>query len=264
MLGWKTRAQTALLPLLHALTIIYNLSPSLRAVPTATGRSVLRPRLPTPALASLLCFRPISITMSDDERVGPPEAAGDAEMAEASGESSSGSDFEELDVSAEDAALLMRLEQALADNPTLYDSHVQVRRRRRRPVPPAALVCVLSCCAACFQHLLKLGRISDRVIILTRCSHLACPLNAVHRSAAALQDGGAAAGGSAGHARCLPAHRGAVVSEAAGGVVQHQQPGAAGGSSSVLLHLQGDWVGAAAPGTPCAPSSWRVPCPECL
>ncbi len=59
----------------------------------------------------------------------------DAEMAEAdvggSGSDddsdSSGSDFEELTISPEDTQLLMKLEQQLQDNPSLYDSHVQVR-----------------------------------------------------------------------------------------------------------------------------------------
>ena len=64
-----------------------------------------------------------------------PAEARDAEMAEASsggddgssGGSDSDSEFEELDISAEDSALLMKLEQQLQDNPSLYDSHVQVR-----------------------------------------------------------------------------------------------------------------------------------------
>lgn len=56
-------------------------------------------------------------------------AAADADMADASSEdgSSSDSDFEEIELSPEDAKLLMKLEQQLAANPNLYDSHVQVR-----------------------------------------------------------------------------------------------------------------------------------------
>lgn len=66
----------------------------------------------------------------------------DAEMAEAVAEddddsSSSSSDgsegFREVEVSAEDAAALMRLEAELADNPALYDSHVQVGRPGQGP-----------------------------------------------------------------------------------------------------------------------------------
>ncbi|KAL4457863.1 hypothetical protein ABPG75_012728 [Micractinium tetrahymenae] len=69
------------------------------------------------------------------EELGPV----DAEMVEASDGGSSGSDssdsdsdFEEVDISPEDTKLLMRLEQALQDNPNLYDSHVQYIEVLRR------------------------------------------------------------------------------------------------------------------------------------
>eukprot|EP00887_Chlorella_sp_A99_P001390 scaffold8.g1390.t1 len=58
------------------------------------------------------------------------EAAGDVEMADSDGEESSDSDFQEVDVSAEDAKLLMKLEAQLQENPGLYDAHyIEVLRR---------------------------------------------------------------------------------------------------------------------------------------
>lgn len=76
----------------------------------------------------------------------PPPA--DAEMAEASSSDSSGSDsdFEEVDISPEDTKLLMRLEQALQDNPNLYDSHVQASRAAEG-VPPQRHVVGVVCVA---------------------------------------------------------------------------------------------------------------------
>ena len=75
--------------------------------------------------------------MADDWAPDRAPEAGDEEMGEAdSGSSSSDSEFEELTVGPEDAMLLMKLEQQLQDNPSLYDSHVQVCP----PLPAAAAV----------------------------------------------------------------------------------------------------------------------------
>lgn len=66
-----------------------------------------------------------AVTIMAGKAEEPPTS--DVEMAEAAGSDSSDSDsdFEEVDISPEDTKLLMRLEQALQDNPNLYDSHVQ-------------------------------------------------------------------------------------------------------------------------------------------
>jgi hypothetical protein len=81
--------------------------------------------------------------MADDRTPDRAPEAGDEEMGEAdSGSSSSDSEFEELTVGPEDAMLLMKLEQQLQDNPSLYDSHVQVC-----PPLPAAAAARRRCCA---------------------------------------------------------------------------------------------------------------------
>lgn len=67
-------------------------------------------------------------------------AGGDVVMREDGGsrstseetDSSDESEFEEVQVSSGDAALLMQLEQQLADNPSLYDSHVRYIEALRR------------------------------------------------------------------------------------------------------------------------------------
>ncbi len=90
--------------------------------------------------------------MADDqERAAAAAAAADEDMADASSDgSSSDSDFEEIELSPEDAKLLMKLEQQLAANPNLYDSHVQVSARRRRCQPKECiLACVFACQATC-------------------------------------------------------------------------------------------------------------------
>ena len=81
-------------------------------------------------------------------------AAADADMADASSEdgSSSDSDFEEIELSPEDAKLLMKLEQQLAANPNLYDSHVQVRLCCLAPPPTNCTYCSLQClCCVCLE-----------------------------------------------------------------------------------------------------------------
>jgi hypothetical protein len=84
--------------------------------------------------------------MADDRAPDQAPEAGVEEMGEAdsgsSSSSSSDSEFEELTVGPEDARLLMKLEQQLQDNPSLYDSHVQVRQ----PLPAATSAC-RRCCA---------------------------------------------------------------------------------------------------------------------
>lgn len=70
--------------------------------------------------------------MADEEQL--QQQAADVEMEEegdSSSDSGSSSDeeFTEVEVSAQDAAALMRLEAALSENPGLYDSHVQVGHR---------------------------------------------------------------------------------------------------------------------------------------
>lgn len=56
----------------------------------------------------------------------------DEDMSEVSGsggsDSSSDSDFEEVEATAEDMALQGQLESSLGENPRQYDVHVQVRQ----------------------------------------------------------------------------------------------------------------------------------------
>ena len=60
-----------------------------------------------------------------------PQGPGDAEMGEAEDSSSgSESEFAEVELSAADSVLLMDLEAQLAENPSLYDTHVQVGGER--------------------------------------------------------------------------------------------------------------------------------------
>lgn len=55
------------------------------------------------------------------------DAPDEMDVSDADEVSSDGdSDFEEVDVSAEDMDLMMQLESSLQTNPNLYDSHVQV------------------------------------------------------------------------------------------------------------------------------------------
>lgn len=116
-----------------------------------------------------------------DQPTGAAEA-GDEEMA---GSSDSDSDFEELDISAEDAQLLQKLEQQLQDNPNLYDSHVQVRRRCLPPpaAPPACpghLQCFNSqpsCLSpAQFIEVLRRCKMMSRLREARQAMHAAFPL----------------------------------------------------------------------------------------
>ena len=73
---------------------------------------------------------------SDDDGDVQMEApvAGDAsddddDGASSSSSSSSGSDFEEVQATAEDAERITALEEQLAGNPYLYEAHVQARVR---------------------------------------------------------------------------------------------------------------------------------------
>ena len=107
----------------------------------------------------------------------------------------------------EDAKLLMKLEQQLQDNPSLYDSHVQVRP------PPLAAAAWRHRCRLLAPLLRRLCRLL--LLLLTRSQHPSSHCTAaVHRGAAALQDGVPPARGAPGDARRLPPHRGPLVSPA--------------------------------------------------
>ena len=62
---------------------------------------------------------------SDDQLSSSPSGSLDS--------SSSGSDFEEVEASADDVALQGQLEASLADNPRQYDVHLQVRLSQSHP-----------------------------------------------------------------------------------------------------------------------------------
>lgn len=174
---------------------------------------------------------------------GDPERAdaGDEEMAEAGsggsdGSSGSDSDFEELTISPEDTELLMKLEQQLQDNPSLYDSHVQVGCGH-------PWCCSSGAAASSQSRVSHLGRCARP--FLSRLPCRACRMCAVHRGTAALQDGLTAARSAPGDACRLPSHRSPVVSGAARATGTHHLPPVSqqcGANDSALLGLPAQFL----------------------
>ncbi len=105
--------------------------------------------------------------------------------------SDSGSDFEEVEASAEDMERITDLEAELSVNANLYDKHVEV--------------CVQSDGVGMLRWIAIAGCCPRLLLVVTPV-----PRVAVHRHAAALQDARAPPLGAARDARALPLQRGAV------------------------------------------------------
>lgn len=148
------------------------------------------------------------------------EVAEEVEMADGSDSDSDSEGFQEVNISPQDATMLMKLEAHLQENPGSYDSHVQVGRAgggrrgggqegRTTTVPASRTGMFCPGMALQLTHALVLLPPLLPPPLLPPPPCISC-MTAVHHPAAALLPRGAAAGGAAGHARPVPSNRGAL------------------------------------------------------